>query len=213
MTDTGTENNADNPVNVEQNPVNGTENTETPPEKTFTQADVNKIGAREKLDGRNAALKELGIDPKDSATVEELKKYLQSKKPESQVLAEQQIEQSNKIKEAEHRAFIAEVKAEMMQGGVQADCLDDAMALVVAKLAGDIGELPAVIENIKTKYPIWFAPAEPKGQGTAGHKGTGTPMKPGGGSISKQNDDLGKRLAEQFKQQSSAKSVHWGSQN
>jgi len=176
-------------------------------EKTFSQAEVTKMMAREKSQGRSAMLRELGIDPKDSNAIDEVKKYLHSKKPEAQVLAEQQIEQQRKIDEANQRAFLAEVKAELMQSGVQASCLDDAMALLTTKVqvADDSSEISAVIETLKTKYPVWFTNAETKPEGL---KGTGSPIKPGSSSSPKQ-DDLGKRLAEQRKS-SSVKAKHWG---
>ena len=180
---------------------------QTAPAKTFTQEDVNKMMAREKNQGRSSALKELGIDPKDTATIDEIKKLLESKKPESQKLAEQQIEHQNRIQAAEQRAFLAEVKAEMMQSGVQRDYLDDAMALVMAKKTGDEFDLNAEIGTLKTKYPVWFdagEPAKPKGL-----TGTGNPIKPGSGSGQKQEVNLGQRLAEK-KKSGSVTTTHWG---
>jgi hypothetical protein len=174
-------------------------------EKTFLQSEVNKMMAREKSQGRTAAYRDLGIDPKDTDKIDEIKKFLQSKKPDAQVFAEKQIEQQNKINEANQRAFLAEVKAEIMQSGIQLSYLDDAMALVMAKKTDDTFDLPAAIDTIKTKYPVWFNAENanpPKGL-----TGTGNPIKPGN-SAPKQ-DDLGKRLAEQRKS-GSAKTTYWG---
>ena len=211
------ENTQQTPGNQEQNPGSTPDSTppdltpgNKPAEKTFTQDEVSKMMTREKSQGRAAVLKDLGIDPKDKDTVEEIKKYLQSKKPESQKLAEQQIAETAKIKEAEQRAFQAEAKAEIMQAGVQRDYLDDAMALVLAKKTDDAFDLTAAIENIKTKYPVWFNAEQNSAAGSqqAGLKGTGSPIKPGS-SVQKQTDDLGKRLAEQRKS-GAAKSSVWG---
>jgi len=94
-----------------------------------------------------------------------------------------------------------------MQSGVQTSCLDDAMTLLTTKVqvADDSSEISAVIETLKTKYPVWFSNTEAKPEGL---KGTGSPIKYGSSSSPKQ-DDLGKRLAEQRKS-SSVKAKHWG---
>ena len=205
--ETGTEHesNANLPPPTSENGEKG-----TPAGKTFTQDDVTKMMAKEKSQGRSNALRELGLDPKDTASIDEIKKFLQSKKPEAQVLAEQQIEQQKKIDEANQRAFLAEVKAELMQAGVQTSFLDDAMALLTAKVqAAGESDFPAAIETLKTKYPVWFTNSETKPEG---HKGTGSPPKPGSGGSNPKQDDLGKRLAEQAKN-SSVTSTYWGSQN
>ena len=202
------------PANQEQKPDStpgASPHPKSGEEKTFTQTEVSKIMAREKNQGRTAVYKELGIDPKNTDTIDEIKNYIQSKKPESQKLAEQKVAEAAKIKEAEQRAFIAEVKAEIMQSGVQLAYLDDAMALVTAKKTDDTFDLSAAIENIKTKYPVWFTaepPSAAAGQQQAGRKGTGSPIQPGS-SVQNQTDNLGKRLAEQRKS-SSVKSTHWG---
>jgi hypothetical protein len=176
------------------------------PEKTFSQADVAKMMTREKSAGRNAVYKELGIDPKNEASVEELKKLIQSRKSDAQVLADLKIENDKKIEEADQRVFLAEVKAEIAQAGVQKDYREDAIALITAKVK-NIEDLPAEIENIKTKYPVWFADADAVGN-SLGPKGTGSPPKPGSGGGSSQPENLGERLAK-ARQGGDAKQSSW----
>jgi len=198
MSETGDTITTDDTVKTNAEPVNDTVKTDG---KTFTQDEVSKMMTKEKIQGRNAVLNELGIDPKNTATMDEIKKFIESKKPESQKLAEQQIEQSNKLKELEQRAFIAEMKAEIMQAGVQLSFIDDAVALIMAKKTDDTFDVSAEIDTIKTKYPVWFA-GETSTDGTPGKeglKGTGSPIKAGSGGGQKTDDDLGKRLAEQRK--------------
>ena len=177
---------------------------QTAPAKTFTQEDVNKMMAREKNQGRSSALKELGIDPKDTATIDEIKKLLESKKPESQKLAEQQIEHQNKIQAAEQRAFLAEVKAGIMLAGANPDYIDDVIAIVTARETNS-ENLTETVEAVKTKYPAFFQVTEK----ASGLKGTGNPIKPGSGSGQKQEVNLGQRLAEK-KKSGSVTTTHWG---
>jgi len=178
-------------------------------EKIFSQEEVSKMMSREKKDGRNALLKDFGVDPSDAAAIDEIKKFVQSKKPEVQIEAEKQLEAQRKVQEAETKAFHAEVKAEILQAGINREYLDDALALITAKCT-DSDDLMETVEAVKAKYPVWFADEQSK-VSYLGSKGTGSPIQPGGSSSSKQ-DDLGKRLAERCKQ-SSVQSTHWGSQN
>jgi negative regulator of replication initiation len=165
--------------------------------KTFTQAEVNKMTAQVRKEGRSGVLKDLGIDPNDAAALDEVKKFIQSKKPEVQVEAEKQLEAQRKIQEAETKAFHAEVKAEILQAGINREYLEDALALIVAKCT-DSDDLMETVEAVKAKYQVWFAD-EQSTVSHSGSKGTGKPVKPGGGSGQKQSDNLGERLAEQRK--------------
>jgi len=186
------------------------DNSQKIDEKTFSQSDVNKLVAREKKDGRSAALKDLGIDPNDTAALDEVKKFIQSKKPEAQVEAEKQLEVQRKIQEAETKAFHAEVKAEILQAGINREYLDDALALITAKCK-DSDNLMETVEAVKAKYQVWFA--DDKSKVThIGSKGTGTPVKPGGGSSQKQSDNLGERLGKQHNSVSEQFDP-WASQN
>ncbi len=46
--------------------------------KTFTQEQVTRMMTREKNQGRNAVYRELGIDPKDTKTVNMFKAFIES---------------------------------------------------------------------------------------------------------------------------------------
>lgn len=182
-------------------------------DKTFSQAQVNKMMTREKNQGRNAALKELGIDPKDSKAIAMVKAMIESQKTEEQKQAEKDAEAQNKAKEAEQRAQVAEAKAEAMMLGVKTQYVDDVVTLALAKMTEE-SDLKTIIGEFKTKYPVWFGESEKedskddKGKGKTGQKGTGSTVKTEKekGSESK---GLGARLAAQRKS-GSKKSSYWG---
>lgn len=187
-------------------------NTQT--EKTFTQEQVNRMMAREKNQGRAAALRELGIDPKDSKAMAMIKALLDSQKTDEQKAAEKAAEETKKQQETEHRAIVAEIKAEAMMLNAQPQFVDDLVALVVSKM-GDNDDVKSIVSEYKTKYPAWFKEDEnDKGgkgnKGKAGQRGTGSSVKGNsGGKEGNEAKGLGARLAAQRKA-SSSKSSFWG---
>ena len=183
-------------------------------EKTFNQSQVTKMMTREKNQGRNAALKELGIDPKDSKAIAMVKALIESQKTDEQKQAEKDAEAQTKAHEAEQRAQIAEAKAEAMMLGVKTQYVDDVVTLALAKMTED-SDLKTIIGEFKTKYPVWFGASDDddkddKGKGKTGQKGTGSTVKK---SDKDKNGDeskgLGARLAAQRKS-GSKKSSYWG---
>lgn len=182
-------------------------------EKTFTQSQVNKMMTREKGQGRNAALKELGIDPKNTTLLASVKAFIESQKTDDQKKAEKEAAEAEAISKAEERAAIAEAKAEAMMLGVQKQFVDDVVVLATAKLAeSEGGDLKTIIGELKTKYPIWFGESsEDDDKKKTGQKGTGSSMKTGekGKSSGKAESGLGARLAAQRKP-AERKNSFWG---
>lgn len=184
--------------------------------KTFTQEQVNRMMTREKNQGRAAALKELGIDPKDTKAMAMVKALIDSQKTDEQKAAEKAAEDSAKQAEAERRAMVAEIKAEAMMLDAQPQYVDDIVALVMAKMgASEDADAKTIIGEYKTKYPLWFKESEEDDKGgksggkKAGQKGTGTSVKSNSGG--KSNDgakSLGARLAAQRKTHN--KTSYWG---
>lgn len=183
-------------------------------DKTFTQDQVNHMMAREKKQGRAAALKELGIDPKDTKAIAMVKALIESQKTEEQKAAEKAAEENERQSEAERRAIVAEAKAEAMMIGVQPQYVADVVDLALAKM-GEDGDLKSIIGDFKTKYPMWFNTEDDDGKGSsskggkkAGQKGTGSSIKGNaGGKDGDGNKSLGARLAAQRK--TSHKSSYW----
>lgn len=184
--------------------------------KTFTQEQVNKMMTREKNQGRNAALKELGIDPKDSKMVAMVKALIESQKTDEQKAAEKDAENQTKMNEAERRAQVAEAKAEAMMLGVKTQYVDDVVTLALAKMTED-SDLKTIIGEFKTKYPVWFGESEDddkggkdKGKGKTGQKGTGSSVNTSKEDKGKgEEKGLGARLAAQ-RRGTGKKSSYWG---
>lgn len=195
----------------------GTETGSSKQEKTFNQDQVNRMMTREKNQGRAAALKELGIDPKDTKAMAMVKAFIESQKTDEQKDAEQKAANARTEQENTRRILVAEAKAEAMVAGVQPKFVDDIVTLVVAKM-GDDTDLKTLIGEFKTKYPTWFEASgedDKGGKGGSGGKktgqrGTGSSVKGDSGSKGGKDDKgLGARLAAQRKS-SSGKKSYWG---
>lgn len=184
--------------------------------KTFTQDQVNRMMTREKNQGRNAAYKELGIDPKDTKMVNMFKAFVESQKTDEQKAAEKETENQTKMNEAEQRAQVAEAKAEAMMLGVKTQYVDDVVTLALAKMTED-SDLKTIIGEFKTKYPVWFGESDEdddKGKGKdtkgkTGQKGTGSSVKTSKEDKKADEKGLGARLAAQ-RRGTGKKPSYWG---
>lgn len=161
-------------------------------DKTFTQEQVNRMMTKEKNQGRNAALKELGIDPKDTKTLKMIQAFIASQKSEDNDTNNNETQQ--KIQEATERALKAECKAEAMALGAKKEFVDDVVVLAMAKYDED-ADFKTLIGEIKTKYKNFFD-GEGEDDKPTGKKGTGSALKK---DKSKDNESksLGSRLAAQ----------------
>jgi hypothetical protein len=175
-------------------------------EKTFTQEQVSKMMTKEKNQGRNAAYRDLGIDPKDEKQLAMVKALIESQKSDEQKAAEAKSAQDEAMKEAETRARIAEAKAEAMQLGVKPNYVEDAITLALSKLSED-NDLKTILGEFKTKYPIWFE-EDKDSKESVGKKGTGTSVKSQTKQSKEKTSSMGARLAAQRKG-SVAKKSYW----
>ncbi len=180
--------------------------------KMFTQDQVTKMMTKEKNQGRAAALKELGIDPKDSKMVNMVKSLIDSQKSDEQKATEKQAEEASKIEEANQRALTAEAKAEAMQMGVKSQYVEDVVTLALAKMSDD-SDLKTIIGEFKTKYPVWFGESgdddKQDNKKKVGQKGTGSSVSNSGKEKKGEEKGLGARLAAQRKT-STKKTSYWG---
>lgn len=179
-------------------------------EKTFTQSQVNSMMTREKKQGRNSMLRELGIDPKDTKQVAMIKAFIDSQKTDEEKEAEKQQNAFEKEKEL----AIANAKVEIMKQGVKSQYVDDAVSLVMAQLNDD-NDVATVLASFKVKYPVWFENTgedddkKDEKNKSVGKKGTGSSVKGNSkGNGSKDNNNLGARLAAQRKGKSKKES-YW----
>lgn len=197
----------------EEGKKNGSEDSS---EKSFTQKQVSAMMAKEKKQGRAAAFKELGIDPKDTKMVSMFKAFVESQKTDDEKAAEKSKEEQAKLDEANNRALIAEAKAEAMLLGVQTEYVEDVVTLAISKIGKDEdSDIKTVIGEFKTKYPDWFKTKEDDksgdDEGKTGQKGTGSSVKNNKEKKDKGEEvGLGARLAAQRKT-SNKKSSYWGS--
>lgn len=195
----------------------GTAGKEEKAEKTFTQAEVNKMMAREKHQGVNSVYNELGIKPGDKKTLSAIKEYLASQKSDEQKALEAEAAQASEIAKANERAAIAEAKAEAMMIGVQTQFVEDATTLALAKVAAEDGtDIKTALGELKTKYPIWFGAVKEDseedkkdtGKSKVGQKGTGSSVKASEKDKGGEAKSLGARLAA--KKHGTTKSTYWG---
>ena len=176
-------------------------------ERTFSQDQVTKMMAREKNQGRSAALKELGVDPKDSKMVAMVKAMIEAQKSDEQKKLEEQQANDTALKEAQDRAAIAEAKAEAMQLGVKSQYVEDAITLALSKMSDDT-DLKTILGEFKTKYPIWFEESNEDEDKSIGKRGTGASVKSKGSKEGKGATSMGARLAAQRKTNKGTKS-YW----
>lgn len=169
---------------------------EPKPEKSFTQSQVNKMMAREKNQGRNQILRELGIDSKDDKALENLKALIASQKTEEQLAIERENAAQLAVQEAERKASLAETKVEAMMSGIKPQYVEDAVTLALAKI-GEDGDIKSVLAEFKTKYPVWFEESvkEKDDENKIGKKGTGSSVK--SNPTNPKSQGLGARLAAQ----------------
>lgn len=178
-------------------------------EKTFTQAQVSRMMAKEKRQGAASVYRELGIDPRDAKAVAMVKALIASQKTDDQKEAEKRAAEDEKERETERRVLVAETKAEAMVLGIKREFVDDMVALVMSKLTED-SDVKTLLGEYKKKYPAWFNDADGDDD-AAGKRGTGTSIKSEsfGKSGSNRDSGIGARLAAQRKAVSS-KRTYWG---
>lgn len=201
--------------NTQQNQNTNGGSNGTPDEKTFTQTQVNRISAAEKKQGREAAFREMGIDPNDTATINMFKAFLAAQKTPEQQHQEQMNAQQIKNAELEHKAMVTEAKAEALMLGADPQFIDDIVTLAVSKVT-DSNDMKSVLSEMKTKYTVWFGGQQNGAQGQnnqgnqnqqqnrqnnqqnqTGQNGTGSAItnQSGSGNGGKSNDSLGAQLA------------------
>lgn len=183
-------------------------------ERSFTQSQVNRMMTREKNQGRAAAYKELGIDPKDTKMVKMFQAFIESQKTDEQKAAEKNAEAQSKQAEAEQRAMVAEAKAEAMMLGIKSQYVEDAVALALSKMSDDT-DMKTVLNELKEKYSFWCdsddsgKDGKDKKSGKTGQRGTGASIKDMSKKGGKETSGMGARLAAQRKA-ATKKTSYWG---
>lgn len=191
----------------EQHEQSGSQNKSvSKSEKMFTQAQVNRMMAREKAQGRASVYNELGIKTGDKKTVQMFKSFLESQKTDEEKAAEKERESQNRLDELTRRTVVAEAKAAAMMAGVKSQYVEDAVTLALAKIEGnEDGDVTTVLNEFKTKYPIWFGEKQEESKEnknkSVGQRGTGSSVKSISENKKSNSLGLGARLAAQRKTQ------------
>lgn len=150
-----------------------------PPPKTFTQEDVNRMLANEKRQGRQAALKALGLDPNDKNAEKKAKEILDAQKSDAEKAAEALKAAQDAQSEATKKAEAAERKLAVMVSGCKPDFVDEVTALVSAKMNDDTN-FEAALKAVKEKCAAFFAEDEDSGTGGGqSHRRQNPDKKPG----------------------------------
>lgn len=162
------------------------------PEKTFTQAEVNALMAKEKDQGRRAILKELGVTDVKSAKdgLDKYKEYIESQKTELQK-AQDAVGQAEKDKiDLQQQLNDSNQRLTVLMSGCNPNSVTDVCVLARARVTESV-TFEQAIEKIKSEYPDMFS-------GEAQSRGTGSNVSPqnkGTGTAK----GFGQRLASQHK--------------
>lgn len=153
--------------------------TENPAEKTFTQAEVNRMMAAEKRQGRASVLNELGIDAKDKDALAKLKQLIDDNKTEGQKQSERLKELETTLSTAEQRAQKAEYKLAVLTMGCNPIYVDDVLTLAQSRVT-DTVDFEAALKDVKTKFPAFFGSTDPGTGNSQSHgRNDGKDTKPG----------------------------------
>lgn len=171
---------------------------------TFSQADLNRIGAQEKANGKKSILKELGFEDEKAAkdAMTKFKEWQASQKTEAEKIQEKISAADNAKTAAESRAQAAENKLEIIKAGGNAQFVDDIMALVNVR-TNDTTDFKAALEAVKKDHPSFFAAGS-----NSGDSGTG-------GGLNRQNNKnnqtqgIGERLAKSRLKNTPAKNPYF----
>lgn len=149
--------------------------------QTFTQADLNRIGAQEKAAGKNSILKALGFEDEKSAkdAITKYNEWKASQQTEAEKQQEKLTAATNAQSAAEARATLAENKLEIMKAGGNASSVDDIMAMVSVRV-NDKTDFKTALEDVKKSYPNFFGSSD-------SNSDNGT-----GGGLNRQNNNKGK---------------------
>lgn len=147
--------------------------------KTFTQEEVNRMLANEKRQGRQAALKALGLDPNDKDAEKNAKAILDNQKTQaerdSEAVKTAQTAQAN----AEAKATAAERKLSALTSGCKKEFIEEVIALASAKV-NDSTDFEAALKAVKEKCPAFFDDDNDLGTGGGqGHRRQKQGEKPG----------------------------------
>lgn len=166
-----------------------------PDEKKDDKSEENKVDrAALKIE----LLKELGFADEDTAKAQ-AKKYQEEedKKLTDDQKKDKKINEEKAARlEAEREAAKSKAMVQAMKLGAKPDCVEDVIALVMAKTSGSVDNIDSAVGEIKKKHPSMFVdPTEDNDKNKQGRKGTGGAVRNNKKKDSDGEDSIGKRLA------------------
>lgn len=164
-------------------------------DKTFTQEQVNSMIAAEKRKNLSSVYKGLGFESEEAAK-QFVEKYKQEeeKNKSDLVKAQEEAKKAQEEKAAEAaRAQDLQYKFDAIAEGCDTKSAEDVVVLAKAKMSDD-KDFAAALKEVKEQYPAMFG--QSAGGGGTGGGGTSPRGKLKVGDVS----GMGKRLAEQRKQ-------------
>lgn len=172
---------------------------------TFSQADLNRIGAQEKANGKKSILKEWGFEDEKSAkdALTKFKEWQASQQSEAEKI-QAKINAADTAKTAaEARAQAAESKLDIIKAGGNAQFVDDIMALVSIRV-NDSTDFKAALEAVKKDHPGFF-----DANSNSGDSGTGGSLNRQNNNRNNQTQGIGERLAKDRLKNTPAKNPYF----
>ncbi|HEM6505079.1 TPA: hypothetical protein U2E32_000896 [Streptococcus suis] len=138
----------------EQTVDRATENVEEVAEKTFSQEDVNRVGKKEHKSGYAKAIKDLGFADVESAkeAMKAYKDWQESQKTEADKQTELLASKDKELALALDANKRLEAKLSALTQGVNADSVDDVIALS-ERLVNEDTTIDEAIKQVVGKYP------------------------------------------------------------
>lgn len=138
----------------------GTESKSGDETVTMPQAVLSAKMSAEKAQGRNSVLKELGL-----TSIDEAKEAL-AKLKEAQNTGSDKPDNTEELKQAIARAHAAEERLELLNYGISPSHIEDAQALIHARMAKDSTlELEEAVKQVKGIHSNLFTDSAPSGTG------------------------------------------------
>lgn len=129
-------------------------NNDKSKDKTFTQADVSNIAAREAKKAREKILKQLGVKDIKGArsALQQYQEHLDSQKTEAEKVAERakQLEEANG--DLTNQVTTLEAQVAALKADVDPESLDDVIVLAKAKVSDDVS-IDEAMKDVVEKYP------------------------------------------------------------
>ena len=181
----------------------GDKGSNNPSEKTFTQEELNNILASEKRKNISNVYKDLGFEkPEDAKAFIEKYKDVEEKKKDDLTKAQDRVAELEKEKATEaKKAKEAEYKFKAIEEGCDAKNAADVVALAVSKMADD-KDFDTALKEVKESYPIMFESSNNNNNNSGTGSNANNPRRKSAG---KELEGIGKRLAEQRKNNAKSK--------